>query len=229
MAKQLKYTLKRTGLLGSGIRLSLQPTTAEVIVTAGKLIPQALIDQFIQEKTPWIEKNRQKILQKSKNLPTQVDIFGRSFQKKWGYFPDQKLGASIQDQNILLINNVQLKNSSQSASPPVLVNEKVDDFLKLTAEKYLRQRTPQLATQMGLQNQYRRLTIKKQATRWGSCSSDKNLNFNWALVHFPPPLIDYVIIHELAHLVHLNHSAAFWQLVAKYDPEHKKHRRLLNS
>ena len=71
------------------------------------------------------------------------------------------------------------------------------------------------------------ITLREQKTRWGSCSSKGNLNFNWRLVHYRPEIIDYVIIHELAHRTHMNHSAKFWQLVEKYDPEYRKHRGFL--
>ena len=74
-----------------------------------------------------------------------------------------------------------------------------------------------------MQTSYNKITLRRQKTRWGSCSSKKNLNFNWQLVYFEPKIIDYVIIHELAHLTHMNHSKNFWQLVEKYDPEYKKH------
>jgi len=68
---------------------------------------------------------------------------------------------------------------------------------------------------------YQNVTLKEQKTRWGSCSSKGNLNFNWRLVHFEPPIIDYVIVHELAHRTHMNHSADFWSLVATFDPEYR--------
>lgn len=72
-----------------------------------------------------------------------------------------------------------------------------------------------------------RITIRDQKTRWGSCSSRGNLNFNWRLVMAPPPIIDYVVIHELAHLIELSHSPRFWETVERYCPDHREHRRWL--
>ena len=63
-----------------------------------------------------------------------------------------------------------------------------------------------------------RITIKEQKTRWGSCSSLKNINYNWRIVMAPENIIDYLIIHELCHLQHMNHSPDFWQLVKTYSP-----------
>lgn len=98
----------------------------------------------------------------------------------------------------------------------------IDRFLKSTAERYILPRTKQLANKMKIK--FGRISIRQQKTRWGSCSSQGNLNFNWRLVHCPTTVIDYVIIHELAHRQHMNHSSAFWNLVREHDPEYLKNR-----
>ena len=68
---------------------------------------------------------------------------------------------------------------------------------------------------------YNRIAIRNQKTRWGSCSSDKNLNFNYRLCLLPPDAADYIIVHELCHLQEMNHSQAFWRLVARAIPNYK--------
>jgi len=74
---------------------------------------------------------------------------------------------------------------------------------------------------------YNRVLIKSQKSRWGSCSKNKNLNFNLLLAALPLEVIDYVVIHELMHLVELNHSKRFWDLVKMQDPNYKYHRKVL--
>ncbi len=71
------------------------------------------------------------------------------------------------------------------------------------------------------------VSIRKQRTRWGSASTSGNLSFNFRIVYLPPELADYIVIHELCHLAHMNHSKQFWELVSRADPEWKKHRALL--
>lgn len=66
-----------------------------------------------------------------------------------------------------------------------------------------------------------RVTIREQKTRWGSCSSKNNLNFNWKLIMAPPDALDYVVVHELCHLYEFNHSPRFWALVTKFKPDYK--------
>lgn len=68
---------------------------------------------------------------------------------------------------------------------------------------------------------FRRIAIKNQKTRWGSCSSKKNLNFNYKIVFLPEKLAEYIVAHELCHLQEMNHGEKFWELVARTIPEYK--------
>ncbi len=72
-----------------------------------------------------------------------------------------------------------------------------------------------------------RVSINSAKTRFGSCSSKKSLNFSYRLVFYPPEAIDYVCVHELAHLTEMNHSKKFWAIVEKYLPDYKERKKLL--
>lgn len=71
------------------------------------------------------------------------------------------------------------------------------------------------------------MQVRAQRTRWGSCSRAGGLSFNWRLIQAPPEVLDYVVVHELAHRVHPNHSTAFWMLVHAHCPDYPAHRRWL--
>jgi hypothetical protein len=71
--------------------------------------------------------------------------------------------------------------------------------------------------------------IKNHKSRWGSCSSKGNLNFNYKIVLLPPEIADYIIVHELCHLKQFNHSPQFWSLVAETVPNHKVLRQKLRA
>lgn len=93
------------------------------------------------------------------------------------------------------------------------------------AREVLTERVQYYAAVMGVT--YGRITIREQKTRWGSCSAQGNLNFNWKLILMPPGVLDYVVVHELAHRREMNHSKRFRELVEVYMPEYRKYRKWL--
>jgi hypothetical protein len=103
----------------------------------------------------------------------------------------------------------------------------LEDFLRKVAEKYFARRTAELAEQIGVS--FNNITIRGQKTRWGSCTRQKNLNFNWRLILLGVPVAESVIIHELAHTVHMNHSRSFYGLVEHHCPEYRKLQKHLHN
>ncbi len=76
---------------------------------------------------------------------------------------------------------------------------------------------------------WRRIAIRDQRSRWGSCSARGNLNFNYRIALLPPELADYIIVHEMCHLVEMNHGHHFWQLVGETIPDWRQRRRALKT
>lgn len=107
---------------------------------------------------------------------------------------------------------------------PVYTKEQVRE-LRQHARWMLAQKTWQWAQKM--QVTYGSLTIRQQSTRWGSCSGNGNLNFNWQLVLVPEDLVDYVVVHELAHRREMNHSPRFWKIVEEQLPDYRERRKRL--
>lgn len=83
------------------------------------------------------------------------------------------------------------------------------------------------AAVQALGTSYASLSIRGQRTRWGSCSSQGAMSFNWRLLLAPEPVLDYVVWHEACHLRVMNHSSTFWALVRRYCPQYEEHRRWL--
>ena len=107
---------------------------------------------------------------------------------------------------------------------PVMTSEQVWKAKSL-ARMTLSAKVRFWAAKMGVT--YGTISIRQQATRWGSCSSKGNLNFNWTLILTPEPLQDYVVVHELAHIRHHDHSPAFYREVEAYLPDWRARRALL--
>lgn len=96
---------------------------------------------------------------------------------------------------------------------------------KKRARRQLEARAAYFAQQMGVT--YNRIAIRSAKTRWGSCSAQGNLNFHWKLILMPPQVLDYVVVHELAHRKEMNHSPRFWAEVEAVLPDYRKRRKWL--
>ncbi len=99
--------------------------------------------------------------------------------------------------------------------------------LQKKAREYLPYRLEFLAKKFGYE--YNKCRLTHANTRWGSCSSNKTISLNIGLMQVPEELRDYVILHELAHLNHMDHSKAFWAEVGKHDPQYKIHEKKLKN
>lgn len=119
-----------------------------------------------------------------------------------------------------LQKKISIKSSNESISRKTLYS-KTSSLLK----DYIELKTVRYAQQMGLK--FGKIRLKYVRSLWGSCSHAGNLTFNKRLVHYPPEIIDYVIVHELGHLVHRNHRPIFWNYVEKYYPQYKEARAIL--
>lgn len=97
--------------------------------------------------------------------------------------------------------------------------------IKKKAKEIIPKRVDLYAQKMGVD--YERVIIKAQRTLWGSCSAKGNLNFNCLLVLTPPEILDYVVVHELSHLIHMNHSKSFWDVVKLHCPNYQECRTWL--
>lgn len=98
-------------------------------------------------------------------------------------------------------------------------------LLRQSAKSRLEERVRFYSEKMGVS--YGRITVREQKTRWGSCSARGNLNFNWKLILMPPEILDYVVVHELAHRREMNHSRAFYETVEAVLPDYRNRERWL--
>lgn len=107
---------------------------------------------------------------------------------------------------------------AQASEKPPLSEEDRKRYIALARDIFTR-KTEYYARIMGVT--YGRISIREQKTRWGSCSSAGNLNYNWRLIFAPEEVVDYIVVHELAHRLEMNHSKAFYNIVKSVLPDYQ--------
>ncbi len=130
--------------------------------------------------------------------------------------PDQEEGVAFDGS----VFHIYLKE--KTSDPAALVTQ----WLRNKANETLKAKTKEWADKIGVE--FNNIVIKDQRTCWASCSGKKNINYSYRIVKMPLAVQDYLMVHELCHLVHMNHGQEYWELVAQHCPDYKHHRRWLN-
>lgn len=194
----------------------------QVILPSGAKVPN--IEELLYLRQQWILKHLKKAPVKRQFVTGETFLYmGQAHVLE--VMPTQTgkrtaIGRQAQTLRVRLRAGVTPDQQAQE------VRHALESWYRTQARVYLNQRTAELAQQHGFR--YEKITIKGQQTRWGSCSTLGNLNFNWRLMLAPTEAIDYVIIHELCHLREHNHSAKFWKLVERYYPAYATWERWLS-
>lgn len=216
--KNIDYTLKRSKRKTASIQIE-RDGQVSLRVPMRMLIRE--IEALVEEKEAWI----------LRHLAKRQEINRRKNERQYGdgeHFP--YLGKSyglkiVEDQPeplMLKSGSFCLQASHQSSVKAAAA------FKSFYREKGIMQigvRVAHFQAMMGVSA--KRIRIVETKTRWASCSSKGNLNFHWKCLMLPKKVFDYIIVHEVAHLVHLNHSKRFWEQVAKIMGDYKEHREWL--
>lgn len=188
----------------------------QVTVRAPRQAPMAQIQAFVDSKAEWIEKKREIARQKRASKPGPRKFkAGERFLFLGNEFP--LVVCEEKGKPLTLEGDRFVLRPNPRHSP----SEIFYMWYELEAHTIIKQRVEALAAKFGLS--YSKIRITSARTRWGSCSSNSTLSFTWRLIMAPPDVIDYVVIHELAHLIEANHSKRFWDHVAAMDPDYAKH------
>lgn len=176
---------------------------------------------IFEENRLWIEKRLLEI-QAASLLDTHAmpDVLHlRALEQSWSIHyvksDNKKLKLMVlHQQELVLVGDT---------TDTVLCKKLLSNWIKKQGHGYLVKLLNSVSEQTGLS--YKSVSIRGQRSRWGSCTSDKAISLNFKLMFMPPELVKHIIIHELCHTLHMNHSAKFWRLVASFDPAWKQHCR----
>lgn len=187
----------------------------ELFIRSPRELSERRITELLTEFSPWIEKNLSKHQEIAKPLydGAEITIFGDT--EKIRYMPLEGNRAKVEEAGPEL--QVRAENGSH--------DDVLKSWLRKVSKQGIENRVVELAAAHGFS--YAKVSVRDQDTRWGSCSSKKNLNFSWRLALAPLIVMDYVIIHELAHTQQMNHSPKFWEIVERCMPDFKDHKKWL--
>ncbi|MBR4048921.1 MAG: M48 family metallopeptidase [Clostridia bacterium] len=184
-------------------------------VRAPLRMKQSEIESFVLAKRDWIEKATAKM-----RAATPADF---TYGSKIKFFGEELTLTAAECKKAVLSDNLLLVPKGLSSD---CIKEQVVGFYRAEAKNYLPERVKEISRETGLK--YSSLLINSAKTHWGSCTADR-IHLSCLLMAAAPDTVDYVIIHELAHTVHHNHSESFWALVAKHCPDYKARRNELKT
>lgn len=140
--------------------------------------------------------------------------------------PQSRIDTFLKEKQAWILSKVEEQKERDADSMKIQpLSEAEQRLYRDKARDIFEQKVSYYARMMGVS--YGRIAIRDQKTRWGSCSGEGNLNFNWRLIFAPAGVLDYVVVHELAHRKEMNHSPRFWRVVEDTMPEYRKYQKWL--
>ena len=216
----IEYELRQTARKSVECRVA----PGKVTVFAPVRFPLRGADDFVLRQGEWILKTLQasnaraeEALERSKQAMREgasVPVEGRNYEIRLD--PGGRPSVRAEGEKLIV---------SGTDGETLSVRAAVRAYLMALAETRFEERVRFHAGRIGVHPNS--ITLREQKTKWGSCSSLGNLNFNWKLVMAPPEALDYVVVHELCHLLEMNHSPAFWAQVEKHCPDYRRWRDCL--
>ena len=185
----------------------------EVVVPVG--FDRSEIPEILQSKAGWITKSLERTPPaEGLQRPVSIDLrsLGETWRAEYSPSPGERLYLSEREGNILSLTG--------AVEDPAFVAAMLNRWLQLRAKDVLLPWLHRLSGELALP--FRRVTIRRQRTKWGSCSAEKSINLNRNLLFLPEAMARYVLVHELCHGRRLDHSDKFWRLLETFEPHARR-------
>lgn len=223
-ATTIDYSIVRSRRRKKTVEVTIDPG-AGVLVAAPMATPRGKIRAVVQKRASWIVRNgatessktRSKLWVSGESLP----YLGRQVRMFVDYAPVDKAAVRFEHWSFRVTLPRQLRQRDRAGA----ARDAVRRWYERRARERLRGRVEKWAPLLGVSPT--RVLTRDQRQRWGSCSPDGTVRFNWRIVMAEPSLIDYVVVHELAHLVERTHSTKYWQQITRVLPDYKLRRTRL--
>jgi len=184
----------------------------EVVVSAPIWATKNSAEKFVNKNEKWIKKQQQKLKQNPKDR-NHIYYLGQKYIFDYNFHTKKKSRLVVKSGVFSFFSN-NPNNFDEEQK-----NKLLEMFYKAQAKKVIPPLVQKYTDLTG--KKYNKITIKNVNTRWGSCSTKNNLNFNYRLMQTPIDCVEYVVAHEVCHLTHHNHSKKFWNLVEQVFPNYK--------
>ena len=213
--KNITFTIKKNKRI-KYYRLSYRHEQG-LIVQVPRSFSQQEIENILSRHRRWILNriNHTKSVQ-VKNPPFKIQhgsklpVHGDFYKLSLNISPNEKMYWQLKEKVLEICLTEENRN---------WITQIIIQWYKDMASEFLQKRLLFWSNKMEIK--YNQIRVKNQGSLWGSCSGKKNLNFNWRIMLLTPEVADYLIVHELAHLIQLNHSSKFWKVVETYLPNYK--------
>lgn len=225
----IAFSIRRSHL-AKNTRIVVKADKIEVVAPPG--VSERNIKQFVEAQRDWIDNARQRVAEKAQDIPklspphyadgVHIPYRGQNLQLRVKSGKTANIRIAAQNDGGLLIY-----------LPDRLAEHEHSENIRQALTRWMKSRTREHAEQMIAKHAPRfalfprGLRIKTQKSRWGSCGPKNDINLNWLLMLTPPEVFEYVVVHELCHIKHKNHSQDFWRLVAEHLPDYANQRRWL--
>jgi predicted metal-dependent hydrolase len=190
-----------------------------------------VIETFVQQNRHWIEKKKTELNERlhRKPLPQAIPLISGSKIPFRGSLVSLNIRHDEKGKAPLVRHEDKLWVILPPGTKPGQRDTTIKKALKAWFIEYLRIEVTKICAYFASMLRVRptKIRLRRQKTRWGSCSSGGSINLNWHLVFLPPSILEYVVVHELCHLRHLDHSPQFWSLVASLLPDYQVRKKWL--
>lgn len=196
--------------------VALHIVNGKLIVKAPRFVPEFMIKNFVKQKQNWILKNLKKIEKRKKPKKSYEEgekflYLGDKYKLKFGDFKEISITTTLNFPKFSVFR----------------IKKELTSWYIKKAKQVISKQVEYMSKKMGVK--YKNLRFSDTSSKWGTCFPDDSLQFNWRLIMTPLPVLNYVVIHELAHTVEKNHQRKFWAKVDLYTPAYKQHRKWLEN
>jgi len=187
------------------------------LVIKSPKVSQSYIEKLLLKKSNWINRSREKILEKKGKIldfsrPGILYLYGRTHILKLEKYTKKRTKLIFDEEEFILYYSEYNEEAFQ---------KHINNFYKEEARQFLPSFVERWSDIMGLKPN--KISFRKTKRQWGSCSAKNDLSFNTMTMKLPHDVIQYIIVHELAHIKHKHHQKSFWKEIEKYMPEYKQH------